>query len=238
MTLNVGLLLCDHVPEPLKARFNDYPNMLEIAFSKLGKEIIWNVFDACHGFLPTKTEALDGYIISGSKSSANDSADWIEKLSFLIQELREKNIPTVGLCFGHQLMSKVCGGVVDISKTGWGVGCKKFRLTDSRSWMAGTLETLIVPAFHQEQIVSLPENSMVLGHTNYCENFFIQFDARMLGIQGHPEFETEYVSALLDERLAVLSPETILEAERSLALTTDSVLIRQWIYEFLTKESS
>ena len=236
MKINLGLLLCDHVPESLAPRFKDYPKMYETAFAVLDNDISWKVFDVCRGELPTVLGDLDGYVVSGSRQSVNDDISWISELSAFLNELRKTQIPTVGICFGHQLIAKVYGGTVDLSNTGWGVGCKSFNVLESRDWMTGVGINFIVPAFHQEQVVVLPNNSITLASTNYCNHFLVEYDDSTLGIQGHPEFERNYISALLDDRVAALSPEITAEAVKSLNLKPDSVLIRRWIKEFIRKQ--
>jgi len=233
MEMNLGLLLCDHVPDGLTTHFKDYPEMYESAFSVFGKKITWSVFDVCKGELPSNLEALEGYVVTGSRFSVNDNSVWISDLKSLIEVLSAKKIPMVGICFGHQLIAKSLGGVVDFSKTGWGVGCKNFHIVEKRIWMADSGVNLIVPAFHQEQIVRLPPGAINLASTDYCENFLVEFNEHTLGIQGHPEFEREYISALLGERVAILPDNVRLNAEASLELVPDNFLIRNWILNFL-----
>ncbi len=53
-----------------------------------------------------------GVIISGSKYSVNDNLDWIEDARMLIRDLDKKDIPVLGICFGHQLIATAFGGQV------------------------------------------------------------------------------------------------------------------------------
>jgi len=235
MTINLGLLLCDHVPDGLVTRFKDYPEMYESAFSITNREVVWSVFDACKGELPSNPEIFDGYIITGSRFSVNDNSTWISDLESLIESLRIKKIRMVGICFGHQLIAKCLGGEVNFSEIGWGVGCKSFHIVGRRNWMTHSGVNLTVPAFHQEQIVRLPLGSINLASADYCKNFLVEFNENALGIQGHPEFEREYISALLGERVAILPNQVRLHAEDSLELVPDNLLIRNWILNFFDK---
>ena len=233
MKIRIGLLLCDHVPEGLLASFGDYPEMYQKAFNGLGFQISWIVYDACKTELPNTTGEVDGFIISGSRFSVNDNEKWITNLISFVRWLNQEKIPTVGICFGHQLIAKALGGVVEKSGSGWGVGCKAFLVDGKRDWMKGSKEELVVPAFHQEQITRLPIGGRLIGSADYCTNFLMECNDQMLGIQGHPEFRKEYISALLGERLAVLSEAVSSEAEKSLKLSEDNTLIKSWILDFI-----
>ena len=232
MKMKIGLLLCDHVPERLLPSFGDYEFMYEKAFQGLGFDISWRVYDACSADLPRSVGEVDGYIVSGSRFSVNDDDGWIHSLINFIKELKQEKIPTVGICFGHQLIAKALGGTVEKSDSGWGVGCKQFQIKEPRQWMGRIQRRLVVPAFHQEQITRLPFEAQGIASADYCGNFLIEFSSKMLGIQGHPEFEKEYISALLKERLAVLSEKVSSDAERSLKLSVDNTRIKSWILDF------
>ena len=237
MKIKIGLLLCDHVPERLLASFGDYPEMYKKAFNNLGFQISWIVYDACKTELPNTTREVDGFIISGSRFSVNDNEKWITALITFVRWLNQERIPTVGICFGHQLIAKALGGVVEKLDSGWGVGCKEFLVDGKREWMKGSKEKLVVPAFHQEQITRLPVGGRLIASADYCTNFLMECNDQMLGIQGHPEFRTEYISALLGERLAVLSETVFSEAEKSLTLSADNTLIKSWILDFIRLRS-
>ena len=77
----------------------------------------------------------------------------------------------------------------------------------------------------------------MIGSADYCTNFLMECNDQMLGIQGHPEFRKEYISAMLEERLAVLSDGVSSDAEKSLKLCADNTLIKTWILEFIRMRS-
>ena len=237
MKIKIGLLLCDHVPEGLLASFGDYPEMYQKAFNGLGFQISWMVYDACKTELPNIAREVDGFIISGSRFSVNDNEEWITALISFVRWLNQERIPTVGICFGHQLIAKALGGVVEKSDSGWGVGCKEFLVDRKRDWMKGSKKELVVPTFHQEKITRLPIGGKLVASADYCTNFLMECNDQMLGIQGHPEFRKEYISALLEERLAALSDAVSSEAEKSLKLTVDNTLIKSWILDFIRTRS-
>ena len=59
---------------------------------------------------------FDAWIITGSAASVRDNFDWIELLKKKIIYAHKKSIPILGICFGHQIISKIMGGKVKQSK--------------------------------------------------------------------------------------------------------------------------
>ena len=102
--MKLGLIQCDYVPTLLQSEFNDYPVMFERAFSEFDADLDWTVIDICAGSHDIEASDFDGFIISGSRSSVNDSKSWILLLLDLIIRIIEKEVPLVGLCFGHQII--------------------------------------------------------------------------------------------------------------------------------------
>ena len=103
--------------------------MFEKAFNQCDPNLDWTVIDICGGNHDVDVQDFDGFIISGSRSSVNDPKLWIEELLNLIRRIIEREVPLVGLCFGHQAIAKSLGGLVSKSKTGWNIGCVPVELT-------------------------------------------------------------------------------------------------------------
>ena len=57
---------------------------------------------------------IDGIVILGSGASVYDNLPWQRPLNDWIQERCLAGVPTIGLCYGHQLLADVFGGTVEI----------------------------------------------------------------------------------------------------------------------------
>jgi len=230
----LGLLLCDHVPDELTPCFQDYPKMFEKAFTSADINIKWQFFDVTKEELPTSVNLCDGYLISGSRHSANDNKPWISSLMLFSKDVHDANIPIVGLCFGHQILAKALRGKVEKARQGWGIGHKQYRVNGHETNLLLEADSKItVPVCHQDQITRIPDGSIRVASNDHCENFILVFGNHTLGIQGHPEFEGKYINALIEYKKNDLTDNEYISAKRSKACPEDSKILRKVILDFI-----
>lgn len=228
--MNVGLLQCDHVAERFQPIAGDYPEMFSAVF---GAHFNLVPFDVCNGVWPASLDDCDAYLCTGSRWSVYDDVGWIHDLKTFVRELHAAHKPFIGICFGHQMMAEALGGKVEKSNYGWGVGIQSLEITQAEPWMQPQQTTLKLHYMHQDQVMRLPENSIVLGRSEHCPVAAFRIGAMMLGIQAHPEFTHEYSAALLTDRVARIGAERVAEAQASLLHPTDETVFVQWVREFL-----
>jgi len=53
-----------------------------------------------------------GIILMGSACSIHDDLDWQKNLQDILLKSIEKEIPILGICYGHQLLAHTFGGIV------------------------------------------------------------------------------------------------------------------------------
>jgi GMP synthase (glutamine-hydrolysing) len=70
---------------------------------------------ADRGGRPDALDAADGVVLSGSTAGVYESDDypWMDDLRELVRELVAERVPTLGVCFGHQLVNDALGGTVE-----------------------------------------------------------------------------------------------------------------------------
>lgn len=229
----LGLLACDFVPDDLRDRFEDYPVMFAEAIASTGTNVEWQIYRVYQGELPQRPDECDAYLISGARAGTYDGDAWIAALEAFIRELAASDRRLVGVCFGHQMIAQALGGKVEKSPRGWGIGIHTYEADQPAAWMTPALTQFTVPVCHQDQVVRLPDGTRRLAHSDHCENFLLQFNETMMGIQGHPEFKRAYIDVLIGLREKLLAPETLAGARASLDQPGDNVAIMHWITNFL-----
>ncbi|KAN0052833.1 hypothetical protein ACTA71_006940 [Dictyostelium dimigraforme] len=85
-------------------------------------EVITSRYSAVQKEWPTDPLSYDGYIITGSASSAYDSNEWIVLLKERIIELDKHEMKMCGICFGHQILVETLGGKIEKNIKGWELG--------------------------------------------------------------------------------------------------------------------
>ena len=142
------------------------------------------------------------WIIMGSRYSAYDEMEWIDRLKDSIHKAIESNIPVLGICFGHQILCSALGATVSDNPKGWEVGSSEVSLSEkgkSSPLFKGFSKDFYVYQSHHDVVSNLPENVDLL-----CSNQFgvqsISFSDFVFGVQFHPEFSYDVMNAYFDAR--------------------------------------
>ena len=123
-----------------------------------------------------------GIILTGGPSSVYDDAS--PKCS---DELFRLGIPVLGICYGFQLMTYLCGGTVE-SCTVSEYGTTGMEMTAKSPVFEGLEGTQPVLMSHTDYLSMLPEGFVNLGKTADCPNAAVENAERKLyGFQFHPE---------------------------------------------------
>ena len=231
--MRIGLLLCGHLPDRYNSIAGDYPEMVSRLLGDEVSSLV--VFDVPDGDLPEVPSSCDGYIISGSASSVYDDEAWIRDLEEFVRRATDSEVPIFGICFGHQILAEALGGSVERADNGWGIGVHRMKTEEHRPWMQPDSETLSLVMSHQDQVVRLPQDAVVLGSSDHCENFLVEFTQRSVGIQGHPEFPAPFAQAVYEDKRDQLG-ELVDDAIASLASPTDSDIVAAWMRNLLSSQ--
>ena len=131
------------------------------------------------------TKYTKGIILSGGPLNVYE----IKKYSF-DKKIIEKGIPVLGICFGHQILSKLNGGRVKQSKH------REFGLANIRE----KKDSLLTKNFfksrknskvwmsHADQVSKMPKNFSVIASSNNSKFAIVENKKRnFYGVQFHPE---------------------------------------------------
>jgi GMP synthase (glutamine-hydrolysing) len=136
-------------------------------------------------------DEYDGVLISGSTASVyDDSHPWIDEQCDLVEECVEREIPLLGVCFGHQLVNWALGGDVeaDVRRATF----VEMEILEEDEVLEG-IEP-VVPVLHADLVTDRGEGMVATARTDYSENFCTRHEsAPVWTVQFHPEFTERVV---------------------------------------------
>ena len=205
--MKIGILLVGRASEDLVEKYGTYAEMLIALINSEGQNFEFKTFNILDSVFPENHSVCDGWIVTGSPHGVYEDHSWIPTVSQLINDIYNANMPIFGVCFGHQLIAQALGGHVEKSIKGWGLGLHTYKIDNSASYMGNLSEELTLNICHQDQVLQLPENSTLYASSEFCENAGFYIKDKVLTMQAHPEFEVEFIEALLNARREVIIPK-------------------------------
>ena len=198
--MKIGILQTGHSPDDFRKELGDYGEM----FTKLldGHEFDFQIWSVVDGVLPEGVNEADGWLITGSKHGAYEDHDWIPLLEDFIRETYADGRPMIGVCFGHQVIAQALGGKVEKFTGGWSIGRTEYDMDGDK---------LALNAWHQDQVVELPEGAKVVASSDFCPYAALAYDNRIWTVQPHPEFGHDFIDGLIKTRGKGVVPEHQLE---------------------------
>lgn len=228
------------VPEAFDARGRFFA-MFERALCEAGLEAdlrgghleLTNIEAVSREELP-ELGSSDAVIITGSPAFLREEQPWMQRLCAKTRELVEANIPTLGVCFGHQILGEALGGYVEKNPRGREIGTVEFRVErddplfptedgSNRGW---------VQMSHLDSVTRLPPGAEVLGSTALEPYAAVRFSEWAWGVQFHPEMDAEIVRHYLAARAAALLVEG-LDAPALVAATRESSYGSRLLEQFI-----
>ena len=230
----LAILDCEHVAETIDNE-PEFGEMMMEGFNSIGFKPEYEIFDCKRGDLPSSVSDFAGYVVMGSYNSAYDPDLWIYDLGSFIQDIHQRgSSKLIGVCFGHQMIGKALGGKVEKAAGGWGIGClgvyMKQRLFESP--VPAKVHLLFS---HSDQVTVLPPDAKILAYADHCPNVMMTVGERILGIQAHPEFSTEFTRKLAHKHSSHFGEEVANKAIESLKTAPDNRLILELFKDFLIK---
>lgn len=170
---------------------------------------------------------LAGILVTGSHAMVTEHHPWSERSAEWLVQAAGAGIPTLGVCYGHQLLAYAFGGQVGPNPNGTQEGTTTIQLTS-----AGRTDPLLgafgVEQFdaqvsHTQSALSLPPGAIRLAFDGWDENQAFRIGQNVWGVQFHPEMDADiaraYLRAEWDELLEQgQNPDVILAGVRETPL--------------------
>ena len=129
------------------------------------------------------TIGIDAVVCSGSKKNVSMWEDWMAPSASLVRASAKSGIPTLGICFGHQILSKLNGGRVKQSKHrefGLANIYKKNESLLIKNFFKGK-KSIKVWMSHADQVSKLPKKFSVIASSQNSKFAIIEMGANHIG---------------------------------------------------------
>jgi GMP synthase (glutamine-hydrolysing) len=171
-------------------------NVIDSAYTCLTDEIATHfadvtVVDVPRGESVPPLDDIDAALITGSSAGVYEAAEhpWIDAERDLVAELVDRGTPTLGICFGHQILNDALGGTVE-SRT-LTAGLVRGEFDDDPLF---DCVDPVVPVLHGDHVVELGTGMERIGTAPHCRNFATRHrSAPVWTVQYHPELTPRIV---------------------------------------------
>jgi GMP synthase (glutamine-hydrolysing) len=136
-------------------------------------------------------EEVDRVIITGAHSMVTDEDSWIEYLSHWLLGVKDRGIPVLGICYGHQLLAQTFNGVASYHPKGPEIGMMEIKLTkhgEKDELFQGIDSNFYGYATHSQSAIKLPKEAVLLAYNSFEPHHSFKIGKCIYGVQFHPEF--------------------------------------------------
>ncbi len=185
---------------------------------------------------PKKVDGYAGAFISGSPHGAYEDIPWIHKEHLIVEELAKNRVPTLGVCFGCQILaSALCGREQVFRRNNCEVGYKWLNVHHPKK-VDPLLENIgnrvYMFIWHNDEVRHDHPDMRILASSDLCPNQIWRYrDLPIWGIQGHPELTREQAKVLFQDNRERFAKDGA-DVEKLLSDADDTVEAKQLLRNF------
>ncbi len=184
-------------------------------------------------------ERVSAFVITGSSANVPDRLPWMLRTEEYLREAAARNVPILGLCFGHQIVAQALGGLVVKNPRGREIGTVTVNLTASDSpWLDGVPASFLANASHIDTVARLPPGARCLGATSLEDNALFALGPTIRCVQFHPELDADVTAGYVAARTTAIRAEGLDAAEiaRNVRETPESrSLVARFLRSFVAR---
>lgn len=149
-------------------------------------------------------------IVTGSWAMVTDRTPWSERTGAWARDLIAGDKPLLGVCYGHQLMADVMGGVVADDPGGREMGTLPVTLSDQgrADPFFGRLPSVFqADLTHVQSVLVPPAGAQVLASSAHDAFVALRYGSHAISVQFHPEFSARILDECVRRRADKLRAE-------------------------------
>lgn len=151
---------------------------------------------------PWDISLTEGYSVvmvggSGGYGAAVNHEHWFEPSLQFFREIVDAGLPLFCSCWGHEALAVALGGRVEVDPLGYELGLLPVQLSEQGkkdTLFSGLPDPFITPIGHEEQVVELPREALLLASTQRCR-------VQAYRLKGKPVYSTQFHPELSSDRL-------------------------------------
>jgi GMP synthase (glutamine-hydrolysing) len=183
----------------LLARKGDFTDWIVTGLDAAPTEV--RIIDAENVCTLPAYDEVAGVVITGSHAMVTERQPWSERVAAWLPGLIERGIPTLGICYGHQLLAHALGGEVGDNPNGREFGTVTVDLAAEAAddpLLGGLPSRLPVQVCHTQSALRLPAGARRLAQGSRDANQAFVVGEAAWGVQFHPEFDAEVVTTYIE----------------------------------------
>ncbi|MFN3200905.1 MAG: glutamine amidotransferase [Bradymonadia bacterium] len=189
----------------LKARRGDYEDWFAAALGWSVDQL--ELIDVTDVEAPLPEPGVDALIITGSPASVHHREPWSERAGAWVKAVVEAGVPTLGVCYGHQIIGDVFGGEVGLNPNGREMGVVQMQRLVEDPIFEGLPSVFPVVETHTDAVNVAPPGATVLASTANTAVQAMAYGDHCRSVQWHPEFDADIIRHYIDARREMIDAE-------------------------------
>jgi GMP synthase (glutamine-hydrolysing) len=189
----------------IRERLGDFDDWVAAGLREGGAEVLTH--DAQSDEPPPPMQSIGGIVLTGSHAMVSDREPWSEALVPWLQQAVAQSVPTLGICYGHQLLAHALGGEVAHHPQGIEIGTvqvQRHAQAHDDALLGHLPPSFKAQAVHWQTVRRLPPEAVVLASNAHEPHHAFRMGANAWGVQFHPEFSDAALHTYLDSLAATL----------------------------------
>lgn len=159
--------------------------------------------DVCRAYsgdrVPESVDEVDGLVVMGGAMGAHDDqkAPWLPAVRELIRTAADHEVPTLGICLGHQLCAVALGGDIEVNPNGRQLGLLDVGWSadaEDDELLGGLTTPRRAMHWNDDVVAVLPNGARRLATASGGEVQAVRYAPTVWGIQWHPEVDDDVVA--------------------------------------------
>ncbi|MDR7152134.1 GMP synthase (glutamine-hydrolyzing) [Hydrogenophaga palleronii] len=183
----------------IRERLGDFDDWIAAGLREGGAEVLTHDAQGDQALPPL--HSLAGIVLTGSHAMVSDREPWSEALVPWLQQAVAQSVPTLGICYGHQLLAHALGGEVTHHPQGVEIGTvqvQRHAQADGDALLGHLPPSFDAQAVHWQTVRRLPPEAVALASNAHEPHHAFRMGTRAWGVQFHPEFSGESLRAYLE----------------------------------------